>query len=97
MKWIEVIHLRSAEKDSGPLKRFLEQFGEAIRKDPGPQKIRLFKRAHLETDVCLQLHHETEQMKLQGSRLGIYLAKEIKRFGMVHHTVWLESELEESF
>lgn len=96
MKWLEVIHLRSAKQDSDLLNAFLDQLVDDISKEEGSGKINLFRRAHLETDVCLQLHHESEQVKLPGSRLGMHLAEALKRFGMVNHTVWVANKGETS-
>ena len=92
MKWLEVIYLRSAEQNSALLNAFLGQLVEDIRKEGGAPKIKLFKRVNLDSDVCLQLYHESEQVKIIGSRLGMHLAEALKRFGMVNHTVWVANE-----
>lgn len=96
MKWLEVIHLRSAEQNSALLNAFLGQLVEDIRNEGGALKINLFKRVNLDSDVCLQLYHESEQVKIIGSRLGMHLAEALKRFGMVNHTVWVANEYEAS-
>jgi hypothetical protein len=92
MKWLEVIHLRAAQQDSDVLDGLLDQLVEEIRSEKGSGKINLFRRAHLETDICLQLQHESEQVKLSGSRLGMHLAMALKKFGMVNHTVWVKGK-----
>ncbi|MGI9536879.1 MAG: hypothetical protein ACR2PB_07400 [Desulfocapsaceae bacterium] len=96
MKWLEVIHLRSAKQDSDLLDIYLDQLVDDISKEEGSEKINLFRRADLETDVCLQLHHESEQVKLPGSRLGMHLAEALKKFGMVNHAVWVDNRCETS-
>jgi hypothetical protein len=96
MKWLEVIHLRSATQKSDLLNAFLDQIVQDIGKEEGALKINLFKRVNLESDVCLQLYHESEQVKLIGSRLGMHLAEALKRFGMVNHTVWVTNKYETS-
>ena len=89
MKWLEVIHLRAAQQDTDVMDGLLNQLVKEIRSEKGSGKIDLFRRAHLETDICLQLQHESEQVKLSGSRLGMRLAMALKNFGMVNHTVWV--------
>lgn len=92
MKWLEVIHLRSAEQNSDLLNAVLDQLVDDIRKEREPLQINLFKRVNLDSDVCLQLCHESEQVKLIGSRLGMHLAEALKTFGMVNHTVWVADQ-----
>ena len=90
MKWLEVIHLRSAKQDSELLDTFLDQLVDDIRKEEGSLTCNIYKRADLETDICLELNHGSKQVTLPGSTLGIHLYWQFKRFGMVNHTVWVE-------
>ena len=92
MKWLEVIHLRSAKPNTDMLDSFLDQLVDDIRKEEGSLKFNLFKRVDLATDVCLQLNHGSKQVKPPGSRLGMHLSSLFKSFGMVNHTVWVEKE-----
>ena len=92
MKWLEVIHLRSAEQDPERLTEFLDQIIDEINGEEGGCKVSLYGRANLKNDVCLQLHHSSEQVRLSGSRLGLHLTMALKTFGMVNHTVWVAAK-----
>ena len=92
MKWLEVIHIRTGNHDKEHLEGLLDHVVGEIQKEEGAEKISLFKRAHLETDICLQLHNESEEIELAGSSLGMHLAMTLKKFGWVNHTVWVADE-----
>lgn len=89
MKWLEVIHLRTGSHDQEGLEGLLEQIVGDIREEEGGGTISLFRRVGLETDICLQLQNESEEVELAGSSLGMHLAMTLKKFGWVNHTVWV--------
>ena len=93
MKWLEVLHVRSTKLDSESLEHFLEQLGNQVESDDKALVMNIFRRANLGTDVCIQLHHETDRIQLSGSGLGIHLSMALKKYGMVNHTVWVEERL----
>jgi hypothetical protein len=90
MKWLEVIKLRSAGKSS----RLLEELLLSINKfsQSGLVEIKTYRHAALESDLSLHLHWESEQAEENGSALGIRLAQAFKEFGLIDHSVWIQSE-----
>ena len=92
MKWLEVLHLRTAEQESDRLMHLLRQLITEIRVHRTCREIKMFKRALLETDVCLHLYHDTDSIETTGSLVGLHLARELKAFGMLNHTVWMVDE-----
>jgi hypothetical protein len=90
MKWLEVIKLRSAGKDS----RLLEELLLSIEKlnQSGLVEMRTLHNAALESDWSIHLHWESERPEQNGSSLGLRLAKTLEEFGLVDHSIWIEEE-----
>ena len=92
MMWLEVIHVRVAEQEFDRLTPIFTQIIAEIRENGSCRKVHMFKRALLETDVCLHLYHDSENAATAGSPVGLHLAAALKPFGMVNHTVWMSSD-----
>jgi hypothetical protein len=90
MKWLEVIKLRSAGTDS----RLLEELLLSIDKfnQRGLVEMKTFHHAALESDWSIHLHWESERAEQNGSVLGLRLAKALKEFGLIDHSIWVEKE-----
>lgn len=89
--WLEVIHVRISEPDPERLIPLFTQLLDEIREKERCRKVKLYRRAHLETDICLHLYHDSENIQDGGSTVGLRLAAALKTCGMVNHTVWLAS------
>ena len=92
MRWLEVIHLRVTDQDYERLMPTFTQLLDEIRKKESCRMVKLFRRALLETDVCLHLYHDSHDPEDGGSPVGLRLGDALKPLGMVHHTVWKEIE-----
>lgn len=92
MMWLEVIHIRVAEPELDRLLPIFTQLLDEIRGKESCRKVKLFKRALLETDICLHLYHDSAKIQDTGSAIGLHLAAAVKPFGMVNHTVWTASD-----
>jgi hypothetical protein len=90
--WLEVIHLRVAAREGDRMLPILRQLIDEISEKEHCGTVKLFRRAHIETDVCLHLQHDSDQESAGGSPVGVRLAAALKPFGMVNHTVWLADE-----
>jgi hypothetical protein len=90
MKWLEVIKLRSAGKDSAPLDELLMSMTKMAH--PGPAVVKVFLHAVLEGDLSVHLYWDSERLEQNGSALGIRLAQALKEFGLIDHSVWIEEE-----
>jgi len=90
MKWLEVIKLRSAGKDSELLKELLlsiDKFSQS-----GLVEMKTYHHAALETDLSVHLHWESERPEQNGSSLGHRLTQALKDFGLIDHSIWIEKE-----
>lgn len=92
MMWLEVIHVRAADRERKRLPAILVQLIDEVREKKSCRKVKLFRRALLNTDVCLHLYHDSENLQDTGSPIGVHLAAALKPFGMVNHTVWKASD-----
>jgi len=46
-------------------------------------------------DCSLCLLWKTQKLEPQGSSVGMHLARTLKKFGLVDHSVWVEKEEKE--
>ena len=90
MKWLEVIKLRSAGKDS----RLLEELLLSIDKlsQSGLVEMKTYHHAALETDFSVHLLWDSRRPEQNGSALGLRLAQALKEFGLIDHSIWIEEE-----
>lgn len=51
-----------------------------------------FCHASLNSDLSIHLHWESERPEWNGSPLGLHLARALKEFGLIDHSVWVEKE-----
>ena len=90
MKWLEVIKLRSAGKDSGSLEELFSSIDKLSQS--GLVEMKNFRHAALETDFSVHLRWESEQASENGSGLGLRLAQALEEFGLIDHSVWIEKK-----
>jgi len=89
MKWIEIIKVRSAGRDSESLKAYLSAIAKSDQR--GLAEIRIYRHAAWETDWSLHLHWESEWVEQNESALGLRLSEALQEFGLVHHSTWIEA------
>jgi hypothetical protein len=89
MKWLEIIELRSVGKHQAQVEQGLAGLTAGSDPEIKPQAIKVYRNSTIETDWSIHLHHESEQDEIRESSLGLRLADALRRFGLVHHTVWV--------
>ena len=90
MNWVEVIHVRSSERETDQLMKTVQRLLDEVNEDKKTRAINLYRRADLGTDLSLQLFHDSVREEIDGSQLGLCIAQALKSFGMVNHSVWIE-------
>jgi hypothetical protein len=90
MKWIEVIGLRSVDKDREILESKLKGLLDEMGKGTQNQVIIAYSRLLIDTDFSIHLYHESEKVEHDGSRLGFCLVDALREFGLVNHSIWTE-------
>ncbi len=92
MKWVEVVEFRSCNTGRALLRLdLLNQLANAA-KEVNIEAISIYNHSTLNTDVSIHVQHNSAQVESQGSPLGVRLVSELKAFGFVNHTVWVEAQ-----
>ena len=90
MRWMEIIGVRTAASNRELLEEKLRRMVAEVKKADAAPSVTLLHRLGTESDLCIHLSHESKDVELSGSRLGLLLAIEMKAFGLVHHSIWAE-------
>jgi hypothetical protein len=53
-----------------------------------------YRHAKLETDLSVHLCWKSDQPKQNRSHLGLHLARALKKFGLIDHSMWIEIKKE---
>ncbi len=88
MKWLEIIELRSVEKDKDFLTGQLEIMLHELEQEFPCIKVQSYTRPLITTDFSIHLLHETEDMVKTGSEAGLRLVAALRELGLINHTVW---------
>ena len=92
MKWIEVIQLRSLSIDRNFLESKLQELVHEVNRTSKEQRIKIYNREMIDSDICLVLFQDVEKEEIGESRLGLRLVAALKEFGLVNHSIWLEGK-----
>lgn len=90
MNWLEIIHLRATGRRTEQFEQSVEQLIDEAKQEGCCEKIHIYGRVLVDTDMCIHLHRDTMPVAKNGSPLGLRLASALREFGMVNHTVWGE-------
>ena len=91
MKWLEIIELRSVDSNRESLESQLKKLINEVDKEIKKQTIKTYNRVMIDTDFSIHLLHESKKVDKGGSSLGLHLASALKEFGLVNHSVWIET------
>jgi hypothetical protein len=92
MKWMEVIELRTAEKSPEFVERTLRTLITEFGKADSTKDIKMYRDALLENDACIHMHWASGRVEPQGSATGLCMVHILKEYGLVSHSVWIETE-----
>lgn len=90
MKWMEVIGVRATTNNRKKLEAKLAGLIDEVEKEELARSIKVLRRLSIESDLCVHLRHDSAKPDPAGSRLGLRLVAEMKSFGLVHHSIWVE-------
>jgi len=92
MKWMEVIEFRSFNKEQALIELDFWNCLNRVIGEAHIVKIEVYNHSTLPTDTSIHVHHESTQTENQGSPFGLQLVSELKAFGVVNHTVWVQEK-----
>jgi hypothetical protein len=94
MTWMEMIELRTTERNRQALEEELEAWIRDVGAPQAQMTCRVFRRSYVETDYCIQILHGSGDVKSHGSRLGLLMASTLRTHGLVSHRIWIPMEHE---
>ncbi len=93
MKWLEIIELRSAAGNREQLESQLKKLINEVDKETKKKAVIAYSRPLIDNNFSIHLTHDTKKVDSSGSRLGLCIASNLKEFGLVNHSVWVEKNL----
>ena len=88
MKWIEWIRLQTTGLPDMTMQN-ITGLCQDIRDTPGLVAIEIYTHAVITGEIAFLLFWEVYPPQLQGSLIGLQLASELKKVGLVAHSVWI--------
>ena len=99
MKWAEIITLRSPSRINGQfIDKLLKGVGESDSPTDMPKhliEIKIYHHSVVETDLSIHIFWESEPGSQDKSPLGLRLFFALKPFGLLNHSVWVETAARE--
>jgi hypothetical protein len=92
MEWLEIIELRTGGSNRDLLESRLQELISEMEMEEEQQAIKSYFHGIISTDLSVHLFHESEKVERGGSWLGLHLASALKEFGLVNHSVWIETQ-----
>jgi len=94
MKWIEIIEIRTAGNTRKKFENHLKILINEIEKKSEKRTITLYTNMMIDTDFSIHLFHDSEKVETQESPLCTRLVSILKSYGLVNHTIWIETKNE---
>ncbi len=89
---LEIIDVRSGSAKSKELAAELEQLVQSLAQNSDSEKIKIYTHFHYATDFSLHLFYKISDRDQLNNQLGLRLASSLKEYGLVNHSIWIESE-----
>ncbi|MHB2148450.1 hypothetical protein ACX8XP_05285 [Calditrichota bacterium LG25] len=90
MKRLEIIEIRTTGNNRDDLERFLKNWQAEVRAKGKTASVQIYQQAQLESDFSVHLRYNPDTTEKEYRVLGERLISDLKEFGLVNHTVWLE-------
>ena len=89
MNALEIIHLRASGE---PLDALGREIRDSVAAEAGgAEVVTLYRRHGLETDLAVHVRRQDAAEPPRPSRLALSLASSLRAYGLVEHTLWIES------
>jgi hypothetical protein len=89
---LEIIDVRSGSIKSKEVTAVLDQLVQSFSQNSDSEKIKIYTHFHYSTDFSLHLFYKIADRDHLNNQLGMRLASSLKEYGLVNHSVWIESE-----
>ena len=91
MRWTEVIGVRASAGHRRTLAAQLRRLQGEVQEQGLARSMRVLQRLAIDTDLCVYLEHDTRAADPAGSAVAQRLVEEMRPFGLVHHSIWIEA------
>lgn len=92
MNYLEIIELRSSDRDHGMLCEKLTVLIEDLNKGNEDCSVKLYRHNSVDTDWSVHLHYQLKSPSTSPSPLGFRISSALQEFGLVHHGVWSQKK-----
>lgn len=93
MKTLEALHLRSVSTEPAEICRQI--LASLTGLAPDIHTFAVYRRVNLGTDLVIHFLRDSDADGPRKSDMALHLARSLRHFGMVEHTVWEELNPEE--
>lgn len=90
MNVLETIELQSVGNNRKSLEQVLRSFIEELNIKTGPIQIKVYNNLAVDSNFSIHLLHNSSEVEINGSPLGLQLVSSLKEYGLINHSVWLE-------
>ncbi len=90
MKWLEIIHLRTAHPHLETLLNDLSGPIKSIENKRNLSALKIYRHPRLDTEVIIHLHWNGHKPQVLESALGLRLANISDEYGTTNHSIWIE-------
>ncbi len=94
MTRLDIIELRTVQKNREAAEAFLTRWQTQVLAERKALLVKIYRQAELETDFSIHVQYDSKTQDADVRILGGRLASDLKDFGLVNHTVWVERETE---
>ncbi|HGY54517.1 MAG TPA: hypothetical protein ENK44_02325 [Caldithrix abyssi] len=92
MTRLDIIELRTVRKNREAVEAFLWRWQTQVLAERKALLVKIYRQAELETDFSIHVQYDSKTQDADVCILGERLASDLKDFGLVNHTVWVEQE-----
>ncbi len=89
MKWMEVIRVRTLERTENVREHFVT-VGRTFAGIEGWVSADIYTGLTHPTDVVIHLLWENDWKPPQSSEVALRIVEELKKFGLVDHSIWIK-------
>ncbi len=91
MRWMEVIKVRTLERTE-KVRKHLVTAGRSFTGIQGLVNADVYTGLTNPTDIAIYLLWENDWKPMQGSEVALRIIEELKKFGLVDHSIWIKKQ-----
>ena len=88
MEWLEIISLRTSSPFEHQARKFMKKFCDTVKKH-NLSEADFYVHESIPGDLAIVISSHTEDGKVGGTELGVYMTEALKQFGLVDYNCWL--------